>query len=116
MSTHYAECVECGEKTNTRAAALAHSSSTMQASGADSGVTASGHSFTVVNPTPDELNQRRIDSKVNWAIDDAIQSAIEELERDVERGDITAAEVASALNAYPDFADAWDEYRAEMDS
>lgn len=113
--TEYAVCVTCGVKLATPDDARAHGTETLEAAKAANPdwVTKgqiSGHAHRVVNPTPEELEKRRIRRAVGDAVDDALTDAIDKLWRRIDRGDVTEEEVAVELrHSYPDFADAWED-------
>ncbi|WP_372595641.1 hypothetical protein [Actinotalea sp.] len=105
----YAACLNCGAEFDDREAMYAHQSDTLAPTGATSGVTARGHRVRVENPTPEEVEATRIRWMVSRAVDEAIESAMGDLLREVERGRITAEQVAAELRG-TDFEDAWAEW------
>lgn len=112
--THYAECTNCDETFADREAARAHASATLAATGVP-GIAARGHAYRVVNPTPEEQAASRARYTVDRAIEDAQQSAFEDLDRAIRRGNVTEESITDALRWYSDFADAWDEWRKDGD-
>lgn len=100
----YAQCNDCAEAFNDRAAIDAHMSATFEAGKGRS------HSIRVVNPTPEELEARRLRRLVADEVDNAIDSAMNRLDDIIAGGEITEKQVARELASWPDFADAWEEY------
>lgn len=120
-TTHYAHCTkpDCGKTFDNREDAQKHSSDTLDAAKIENpnwSGSISGHGFQVDNPTDEERRANRVRSAVSWAIESAVDRFIESMERDVDRGEITAEEVREELRGHYDFADAWDEYMAEVDA
>lgn len=105
----YAKCQECSAEFADRDAVSAHGRDTMTPTG-EAGIVARGHRVSIVNPT--EAEQRA--SRVRMRIEDALQSAYEDLYELVEKGDFTAAEVAAEMWVF-DLRDGWDDYVAEGD-
>lgn len=101
----YAVCDACGAEFADRDEVKRHGDETMTPTGNDTGVIAQGHSVRIVTPTPEELRARSI----RMTVADAIDEALEQLQRQVDRGDFTASEVSNELRCYPDFGDSWDE-------
>lgn len=113
-TTQYAHCLDCPTVFADRAAMREHMSATMTPTG-EQGVVARGHGALVDNPTPEEQAESRARSTVSRAIERAMDEAFEDLDGDIRRGYVTEAEVTAQLRFYSDFADAWDEWRAEAD-
>lgn len=109
----YAQCVTCGIDLPTPAIRDAHTRETFNAS---PGPLHRSHSTQTVNPTPEEAERSRLRYIVADAVDRAVGDFIERVERAVDRGEITAEQVAEELRSYPDFADGWDEFMAEAGS
>lgn len=118
----YARCSApgCSEMFSDREKADQHSQDTMTETAIDSedrkhGVTAKGHTFTVTNPPPEELESNRISGMVFDRVEDALSEAMERLAEDVQRRRLTTEQVTKELRGYPDFADAWDEVLSELE-
>ena len=103
----YGVCLTCGERQKTRDDAHEHMRKTFEErpKGSDK-----GHSVRTLNPTSDQ----RAASRVGMAVERAQEEFCDDIWRDIERGDITAAQVTEALKSFPDFQDAWAEYAEEM--
>lgn len=96
----YGECADCDLVIDTESTARQHMSDTVGSKGNSS------HSIKVTNPTrPD-----RIRSALQTVVDDAINDAMEEIDRMVSRAHLTDEEVAEALRWWPDFHDTWTEW------
>lgn len=110
----YAICTTegCGVEHAHREAMREHQKATMALTG-EPGVVARSHSSRVVNPTPEEARQSLIRYTVGRAIEDAQQRAFDDLDREIQSGRVTEEDVTAELRNYPDFDDAWDEYRRE---
>lgn len=67
---------------------------------------ARSHSIRITNPS----RASRIRSRMESLVEDAIERAMENIDRLVQREDITEAEATEALRMWPDFADGWQEY------
>lgn len=113
-TTQYAHCLDCPAVFADRAAMSEHGTATLAPTG-EQGITAQGHRARVDNPTPEERAESRDRSTVSRAIERAMDAAFDALDSDIRRGDITEDAVTQQLRDYPDFADAWDEWRAEGD-
>lgn len=114
-TTHpYAICTTdgCGVEHADREAMREHQKQTMAPTG-EPGVVARSHSSRVVNPTPEEVKQSIIRHTVGRAITDAQGRAFGDLDREIRSGRVTEEDVTAELRNYPDFDDAWDEYRRE---
>jgi len=107
-TTAYAICLDGDAEHADRDAMYAHHEETLR-----SGGTGSSHRGRVVNPTPEEVEARRIRHIVNSAIEDAMHDAFEDLDRQIRRGTVTEQAITDELSR-TDFADAWDEWRAEV--
>lgn len=99
----YGLCLNCGAKLVTETDASAHMHTTFEES------KDKGHRVRVLNPS----RARRIESRVSSLIDNAIQDALEEFYRLVERYQVSTEEIAEALRWHSEFADAWQEYVEE---
>lgn len=110
----YAICTTdgCGVEHADREAMREHQKATMAPTG-EPGVVARSHSSRVVNPTPEEVKQSIIRHTVGRAITDAQGRAFGDLDREIRSGRVTEEDVTAELRNYPDFDDAWDEYRRE---
>jgi hypothetical protein len=110
----YAICTTdgCGVEHADREAMREHQKQTMAPTGEPS-VVARSHSSRVVNPTPEEVEQNLIRHTVGRAISDATRRAFEDLDREIRSGRVTEEAVTAELRNYPDFDDAWDEWRRE---
>lgn len=97
----YGECSDCGISLETQADAREHMSATAPGVGLGS-----SHGVRVTNAPRED----RIRRAVSYAVDDAITEAMEDIHRIVERDGATPDELTAALAAYPDFADAYDEW------
>lgn len=108
----YAICTTegCGVELADQEAAEEHRTSTMAPTG-EAGVVARSHSTRVVNPTPEEAEEQAARRVVAWAIESAQERAFEDIDRDIRNGAATEEAVTKELRFYPDFADAWDEWR-----
>lgn len=102
----YGSCKNCDALFATREEMSAHLSETFEQGGRVNG---NGHTARVTNSTRAE----RIRSHVQFAIESAIYDFMEEMERDIDRGHLTAEEVREALGGHPDFGDAWEEREDE---
>lgn len=102
----YAICKaeNCGLEFANKEAASAHSRATM-APTSRVGLVASGHPYVVVNPTPEEVQERRVRS----AIESALEDLYSEIDDQVRRGDFTEAEVTEQMRWF-DLGDGWDDY------
>jgi len=107
----YAVCNTCGTDLQTPAEQREHMDATMKATG-ELGITARSHSTTVVNPTPEEVEARRLRGVVESATERALNELCERLDDDVRRGRITEQQVTEQLRGYPDFSDAWADWLA----
>lgn len=117
--THHSECVECDATFASTEEARAHGTETLEAAIAanpDWKGSISGHATTVINPTPEEAEKRKIERVVSWAIESAVDELIRDLERSVDRGEVTAERVRDELRHHADFSEAWDEWMAEVES
>lgn len=107
----YAICLECPARFENWAAMLEHGKATLTPTG-EAGATARGHRSRVVNPTPEEREEReenRVRSIASSAVSRAMDEAAEEIARDVERGVSTDAQARDALGWHTgeDFLDAY---------
>jgi len=110
----YAICKDCPETFADREVMLAHQRGTMAPTREETGVVARGHSVRVVNPTPEEIETKRVRGIVDDAIESALHDAMEELDRAVQQGKITDEQVARELLDHRDFSDAWFEFLQEQ--
>jgi hypothetical protein len=112
-TTDYAVCVEegCGIALPTPEDAEKHGKETMRATGDVTGVTARGHARRILNPT----REQQADRAVGYEIERATERAFEALDREIEAGRLTRAEVTKAMRYYPDFADGWAEWNADAE-
>lgn len=101
----YAQCKDCEVVAETQADARQHMSETQGSKGNRS------HGMRITNATRPE----RIESAIRSDVDIVIADAMDDLDRYVQRGEMTDEEIKEALRWYPDFADAWDEYVEEGD-
>ena len=116
MSTEtYAVCVTCDAELPTAEAVNEHHASTMAPVHDEPGAISRGHTTRVINPTDEERAEWAARSIVGGAVSSAMDRAFEEIDRAIERGRITEQAATDALSWYPDFEDAWDEWRAEAD-
>ena len=113
MSEVYAVCSDCGVDLPTPQDAHEHSQATMTPTGATSGVTARGHGYRVINPTPEEKARRIVDREVGDAMEQARENAFEGLDREIRAGRITEGEVSEHIRYYDGFADEWAEWVAD---
>lgn len=111
LTKSYAKCEDCGLDLADRDAVTAHGRDTMTPTGATSGITASGHRVSIVNPTESEIQA----SRVRMKIQDALDSAYEDLYDSIERGEFTAEQVKAEMWVF-DVADGWDDYVAEAEA
>lgn len=105
----YAACNDCPETFTDRDAMRAHQTATLTPTG-EAGVTARSHGSRVVNPTPQEREANQIRREIDHVVEDAIEQAMEELDRKVCSGILTEEQVTDALRSYPDFEEAWQEW------
>ena len=105
--TTYGKCQDCNVDLADRDAVTTHTRDTVAPTG-EQDVVARGHRVLIVNPTEEE----RRASQARMHLRDAIDSAYEDLSECVERGDLTAAEIAAEMWAF-DLEDGWDAYMAE---
>lgn len=113
QATDYAVCVEegCGIALPTPEDAARHGNETMRATGATTGVTARGHSRRILNPTP----QEKADRAVARIVEEAIERAFEDIDREISNGGMTRAEATEALRWFPDFTDGWAEWNEDAE-
>ena len=97
----YGECTDCGVALQTQEEGREHMAATFSEAGQGP-----SHRIRITNPPRAD----RVRTAVNCAIDDAISEAMEDIHRIVERDGATPDELATALAAYPDFADAYAEW------
>lgn len=102
----YARCLTCDLVLPTPDEARQHSQDSMEPVTGEGSVIARGHSYRIVNPTPEE----RAASQVRREVEDAVLRCMEDLDTMVYRGRLTVDQVREGLRDYPDFRDAWDEY------
>ena len=102
MSTHLGVCTDCGKELPRLDEARAHMSETNPGT-----LGTSSHKVRVLNPPREDIVRRCVLDVIDGAIGDAIY----ELDKRVDRGEFTDAEIAAALASagFPDFADAWHE-------
>jgi hypothetical protein len=103
----YGACGTCGIDLQTEVDANEHMSATFKDTKAQGG--SSGHGVQVLNPT----RERRISTEVGSAVADAIEGALDEMDRLVDSNQLTKEEITEALRGYPDFADAWEDRNNE---
>jgi hypothetical protein len=105
-TTDYAVCAQEGCKVAlpTPEDAREHIDATMTPTGATTGVTATAHSYRILNPTPEEKAQRAVDRIVQTAT----ERACEDLDSEIQSGRVQPDDVRTALSRYPDFSDEWD--------
>lgn len=97
----YGSCVTCGITLEAREDAQSHMKETLVAGK----MPRRSHTTRSMNPTRED----RIEREVRFIVEDAIQDAIDEIERLVEQGHITRDEATKALRDVPgDFTDAWE--------
>lgn len=106
----YGKCNDCGINLATEPDAKAHMRTTMEE--AQSKGASRSHRVSVLNPG----REQRITTEVDCLVDDAIQDAMEQLDRLVDRGDASEAEITAALKWHSDFANSWEEYIQEAAS
>lgn len=99
----YGTCVDCDAKFDTADDARIHMTETMLAARS-----ASSHTVRATNPPREQRIRAEVASRISSAIDDAFQ----DLERLVDRGDLTPDEVKTALrySGPSDLEDDWDEW------
>jgi hypothetical protein len=93
----YGKCVTCGITLQTNRDGVEHRAATRPA-----GVGKS-HATQATNPDRESRIQRHVDS----AVESAISDALDDLQGDVDRGDVTEAEIAEALRWHTDFHKEW---------
>jgi len=110
----YARCLTegCGFVADTKEQMSAHADESMTPTGATTGVTASGHSYRVENPSRADA----LRSKVMQEADDALESALTEFVDSVYRlhrnDDVPLADLTAAVKA-AFLSHEWDEAWAE---
>lgn len=102
----YARCSTCGKGLADETAVRAHVEETMTPTG-ETDVIARSHTVRYLHPDREDP----VRSHVRSAVDDAITDACDELSNLLGTDGLTYDEVAKALQGYPDFAEAWEEYR-----
>lgn len=107
LGLEYGKCGTCEVELQTEVDANEHVSATFEEAKAQ-GETR-GHSVRVLNPT----RERRISSEVGSTIADAIEDALDQLDRLVASNHATEGEITTALRGYSDFADAWEDRNDE---
>lgn len=95
----FGTCRTCSKVLKTQQESDEHRRETLEASDEKR-----SHSVMVTNPPRGHRVQRQVDQIVSNAVD----RAMEELYRAVDRGDLSDQEAQTALRQYPDFADAFE--------
>lgn len=113
--TDHSVCLDCNVGLPTARDAADHRRETLDAVKPPFTEGGRSHSTRVVNPTPEEQKANRIRAVVSSEVEDAVGSACEQLELAIDRGRVTRDEVTTALQSYPDFADAWTDWCEEAD-
>jgi protein subunit release factor A len=104
----HGHCLNCPAAFDTEAAANEHMSKT-RAKAKSRGAGERSHQIRITNPSRDH----RISRHISGIVDDAIEGAMCELDRIVERNDATEAEISRALQAWPDFHEFRDDWTAD---
>jgi hypothetical protein len=94
----YAKCQDCGKELALKEFADDHLRETRESSS-----NKHSHTVRILNPS----RQSRIDTEISHIIDDAIQNALEDVDRLVEREEITEEEASKALLWHDGFHDEW---------
>lgn len=100
----YGHCLVCPATFAAAEEANAHMSATFEEAKAKG--ESSGHRVRITNPS----RGRRIESEISRLISYAIDGVMCDIDRLVDRGDITEDEAKVALCFHPDFADAREEW------
>jgi hypothetical protein len=104
----HSRCLDCPEEFDTHEAAREHRAATSKTRDTEHGPKTGSHRTQVVNPTDAEKRK----SRVQGAIESAIDSALSDLDDRVYREEFTEDEIAEALRHW-DLSDAWREYTEE---
>lgn len=112
VATRYAVCNTCDRELADPTAARSHVEETMTPVEGEGHIKARSHSYTVVNPTPEEVMRSRVQS----AVEDAVSGFCEKMDRLVAHGKLTSEQVSAGLRGCPDFSDAWEEWLLEDES
>lgn len=115
VADQYAICLDCGVEHADREAMFWHGHDTLAPAG-EQGVVARGHRSRVVNPTPEEQEQKHVRAVVIRAVEAGMNETFEDLDRAIRRGYVTEDAVTKELRSYPDFADGWDDWRADAEA
>ena len=107
----YGTCLTCSLDIETEEASREHMSQTLDEAKAR-GEEPRSHRVTITNPPRTD----RIRARVACIVEDAINESMYDLDRLVDRGEVTEAEIAEALRWHPDFADAREEYTEDVTS
>lgn len=100
----YGTC-KCGETVATRDAMSAHFKAVADANGGRAG--GSAHSVRITNQTREE----RIESELENIVESAVRDIMDELDRLIDKGDITEDEATEATKSVDiDLFDQWKEY------
>lgn len=100
----YATCIVCEVELPTAKDGNEHMTETFEA--AKAAGMASGHRISVTNPT----REQRIEFGVSTIISDAFDKVMDDIERLIDRNEVTEDEAKAALRHHPEFADAWEDY------
>lgn len=104
----FGHCLTCGTVFAAEEDANEHMNTTLEDAKAR-GEAPRSHSVRHTNPTRPTRIRRRVMS----IVDDALEDAMCEMDRLLEAGDVTEAEIVTALGGTPDFQEAWDNRRAD---
>jgi len=116
----YARCSEdgCGFVADTKEQMSEHSSSTMKPTGQTSGVTASGHSYRVENPSREDAIWREVMREADDALESAVQEFVDSVYRLHSREGVSLDELTVAVKSVApssEWSEAWAEYIADED-
>lgn len=119
----YATCKTCQLDFQTEAEASAHGRATLKPTGNTTGITAQGHGWHVNNPPRHQRIQRAVETILTEAVEedivfdirtreieiteDAVEIAVGNLQKLVDKGDLTYTEVTTALKYQPEFLASW---------
>lgn len=99
----YGKCQTCGVSLPTQEDSNAHGLAVLKEPTLDGEKAA--HTISVLNPT----RERRISSAIGNIISDALEEAMDEIDRLLDKDHVNHQEIETALQGYPDFAEAWED-------
>lgn len=104
----YGSCETCGITLPDKKQADDHMSATFATSSS-----AQMHSHTINVTNPERMT--RVANQIGCIVSDAIESALDQINQAVRRGDMSKEETHDALRFYGDFRDAWDDDQLDID-